>query len=157
MLCSFGAFKRHSARARVSRISLLVLLSGSCSVRCRAPTLPAALSVQGQPRAALSASPPLCESNAELQRNWVCRFDEVRVGTGALAVKRHRNFLYTLAKQGKFVIELIPGFHPAWDGSSVPGKPEVPNFTAIFESPLRDSMHILNGASPQQPSRLSHL
>lgn len=89
MLCSFSAFKRHSARARVSPISLLVLLSGSGSVRCRAPTLPAALGVQGRPRAAVSASPLLSESNAELQRNWVCRFDEVRVGTGALAVKKH--------------------------------------------------------------------
>lgn len=66
-----------------------MLLSGSGSVRCRAPTLPAALGVQGRPRAAVSASPLLSESNAELQRNWVCRFDEVRVGTGALAVKKH--------------------------------------------------------------------
>ena len=101
--------------------------------------------------------PLLCESNTELKRNWVCRFDEVRLGTGGLAIQRHRNVLYILARQGRFVVELIPGFHPAWDGSSAAGKLEVPNFTVIFESPSRDSMHVLNGASPQQPPRLSHL
>lgn len=35
----------------------------------------------------------------------------------------------------RFVIELISGFPPIWDGSSVPGKLEVLNCTVIFESP----------------------
>lgn len=30
------------------------------------------------------------------------------------------------------MIELIPGFHPAWEGSSVPGKLEMLNFMGDF-------------------------
>ena len=48
--------------------------------------------------------------------------------------EKQRNISSILAKRGRFVIELTPGFHPAWDGTSVLGKLAVLSVTVIFES-----------------------